>query len=229
MINDLVDREAIVKYIQERRNEDGGYTFCQGAESNAQDTYYATETLRKLGAQPRNVKRTITFMQSLQHTDGSFDSVKVAYYVATVLSRLGAGLTKPISNFVESLRSLIGKFNNREVHVEASSEFETLYYTVELLKKYSSLRNAIPLQKRLFEMQNSDGSFGDKRFSRIASTFYALKILKLLGAMLGDCTVFYDGSDNAKFHPEDLQLNLKYLLPSWFLKTHIMELWRLRF
>ena len=181
MIDDLADREAIVKYIQERQNEDGGYTFCQGAGSNAQDTYYATETLRKLDAQPRNVKRTITFMQSLQHTDGSFDSVKVAYYVATVLSRLGAGLTKPISNFVESLRSLIGKFNNQEVYVEASSEFETLYYTVELLKKYGSLRNAIPLQKRLFEMQNSDGSFGDKRFSRIASTFYALKILKILG------------------------------------------------
>jgi len=125
LIDDLVDREAVVKYIQERQNADGGYTFCQRAESNVQDTYYAIETLRPLGAQPRNVNRTIIFMQSLQHADGSFDSVKVAYYVTTVLSRLGAGLTKSISNFVESLRSLIGKFNNQEVYVEASSEFET--------------------------------------------------------------------------------------------------------
>jgi hypothetical protein len=30
-------------------------------------------------------------------------------------------------------------------------------------------------------MQNDDGSFGDKRFSGIASTFYALGILKLMG------------------------------------------------
>jgi len=160
---------------------DGGYTFCQGAESNAQDTYYAIETLRLLGVQPRNVNRIITFMQSLQHADGGFDSVKVAYYVTRVLSRLGAELTKPIGSFVESLGSLIDKFNNKEVYVEASSEFETLYYTVELLKNYGSIGNVVHLQEYLFEMQNSDGSFGDKRFSRIASTFYALKILKILG------------------------------------------------
>jgi len=124
-------------------------------------------------------------MQSLQHADGSFDSIKVAYYVTTVLSHLGAELTKPIGNFIESLKSLIDKFNDKEVYVEASSEFETLYYTVELLKNHGSLRNTVHLQKRLFEMQNSDGSFGDERFSRIASTFHALKILKLLGYEVG--------------------------------------------
>jgi len=124
-------------------------------------------------------------MQSLQHPDGGFDSVKVAYYVTTVLSRLGAELTRPICNFVESLKFLISKFHNQEVYVEAPSEFETLYYTVELLRKYSSLRSAVNVQKQLLEMQNSDGSFGDKRFSRIASTFYALKILKLLGYEVG--------------------------------------------
>ncbi|RLI02785.1 hypothetical protein DRO38_03535, partial [Candidatus Bathyarchaeota archaeon] len=39
----------------------------------------------------------------------------------------------------------------------------------------------VHLQKQISKLQNDDESFGNKRFSRIVSTFYALKILKLLG------------------------------------------------
>ena len=160
---------------------DGGYTFCQGAESNAQDTFYAIETLNILRVPPRNVDRTIKFMRDLQHSDGSFDSVQVAYYVTAVLSRLRAELAKPINSFLESLRALIEKFENQDVYIEAASEFETLYYAVELIKRHGSLQSIVQLQKQISKLQNNDGSFGNKRFSRIASTFYALKILKLLG------------------------------------------------
>ena len=40
--------------------------------------------------------------------------------------------------------------------------------------------------------------------------------------------MFYDGLDSAKFHPEDLRLNLRYLRPSWFLKTRIMGVMALK-
>ena len=102
-IDGVVDGKAIARYIQQRQNMDGGYTFCQGAESNAQDTFYAIETLDILRVRPRNVDRTIKFMRNLQHSDGGFDSVQVAYYVTAVLSRLGAEPAKPIRSFLESL------------------------------------------------------------------------------------------------------------------------------
>ena len=38
----------IVDYVVSRQNMDGGYTFCLGAESNAQDTYYGLATLQLL-------------------------------------------------------------------------------------------------------------------------------------------------------------------------------------
>jgi len=34
-IDGIVDGKSIARYIQQRRNLDGGYTFCQGAESDA--------------------------------------------------------------------------------------------------------------------------------------------------------------------------------------------------
>ena len=40
-----LDLKRIVDYVVNRQNDDGGYTFCQGAESNAQDTYYGLAIL----------------------------------------------------------------------------------------------------------------------------------------------------------------------------------------
>lgn len=178
-VSGIINREVVIEYIQQRQNVDCGYTFCQGAESNAQDTYYGIEVLDMLGVSPRNVDRTVKFMQNLQRSDGGF-SVQVAYYVTSVLSRFGAKLKKPINRFIESLPSLVEKFKGRDVYIEATSELETLRYVVELLKKYGSLRNTVQLQELVLNLQNRDGSFGSGRFSKIASTFYALKILKLL-------------------------------------------------
>jgi len=119
-------------------------------------------------------------LQSLQHSDGGFDSVKVAYYVVESLSHLGAKPLRTLDKFVESLRPLIENLGKSDVYVEAISEIEALYFAVEMLKSNGSLQDAIELQKQIFKMQNTDGSFGSKKFSRIASTFYALKTLKLL-------------------------------------------------
>jgi len=180
-IEDLVDAEAVVKYIQERQNTDGGYTFCRGAESNAQDTYYAIEILRLLNVQPRNTDRTVNFLKSLQHSDGRFDSVKVAYFVIASLSHLGDSPVKPIDKYAESIRSLIEDPQIQDVYIEATSEIESIYFAVNLLKRHGSSLSTDQIQKRLLSMQNADGSFGSERFSRIASTYYALKTLKVIG------------------------------------------------
>jgi hypothetical protein len=69
--------EKVTQYVQTRQNEDGGYSFAQGAESSAADTYYGIRILKMLGAETRNVSKTIEFMKRLQHEDGSFDSIGV--------------------------------------------------------------------------------------------------------------------------------------------------------
>ena len=174
-----MNTRAIVYYILERQNEDGGYTFARGAESNAQDSYYALEILRMLDAEPTNVDKTVRFVQGLQHSDGGFDSVKAAFYVITILSQLGAKPTKPIDQTTLSLEILIEGLENPHVYIEAISEIESIYLTVKLLNQLNLSSDRIV--KQILKIQNIDGSFGSRTFSRLASTFYALGILRLMG------------------------------------------------
>ena len=85
-----------------------------------------------------------------------------------------------------------------------------MYYAVELIKRHGSLQSIVQLQKQISKLQNNDGSFGNKRFSRIASTFYALKILKLLGYDIRKLHGVYDGLDYAKFQMECSPQNLRH-------------------
>jgi len=181
-IEDLVNTRSIVHYVLERQNKDGGYTFCRGAESNAQDTYYAIEILQMLGAQPRNVEKTLRFLQELQHNDGDFDSVKVAYYVIQSLSHTRHLPAKPLGRLYQSFEAIFAGLEHPDtyVDVEIVSEIESIHLTVELLKGLDFSIDAERATNLILSLRNSDGSFGSKRHSRIASTYHALKALKIL-------------------------------------------------
>jgi hypothetical protein len=91
-LNSILDDEARLKigrYVVDRQNQDGGYTFAQWTESSAQDTYLALQILQMLGVMPECRNDTIQFLQGLQKADGSYDSVKVAYYCVSGLSSFG--------------------------------------------------------------------------------------------------------------------------------------------
>lgn len=64
--------------------------------------------------------------------------------------------------------------------VETSSEIETTYIALKLLKLLET-----PLKptatKFILSLKNPDGSFGRRGYSRLASTYHALACLKLLG------------------------------------------------
>jgi len=47
--------KRIVAYVVSRQNDDGGYAFAQGLESNAQDTYYGLAILSLLGSRAQIV------------------------------------------------------------------------------------------------------------------------------------------------------------------------------
>jgi hypothetical protein len=165
----------------ERQNEDGGYTFAQWSESSAQDTYLALQILKILGTKPIHRERTIQFLKRLQNPDGSFDSIKVAYYVVESLYELGATADRDPTQFILSLQSPSGGFGSLDVDIEASSEIETTYLSLRLLKLLGREVQADRTVEFILGLRNLDGSFGRQGYSSLASVCYAVASLKLLG------------------------------------------------
>lgn len=64
--------------------------------------------------------------------------------------------------------------------MEIVSELESLHLAVDLVYAHNFPVNAEKVAKRVLSLRNGDGSFGCRRHSRIASTYYALEILKVL-------------------------------------------------
>jgi hypothetical protein len=171
----------IVGYVTQRQNDDGGYTFAQWSESSAQDTYFALEILKMLGVQPLRSKSTINFLKGLQHSDGSFDSVKVAYYVTRSLEELGTTPERGVEEYVLLAQNSASRLGSFEVNIEAASDVETLYLSLETLKLLGKPIESEAMPQRILNLRNHDGSFGKSGYSRLASVYYALASLKLLG------------------------------------------------
>jgi hypothetical protein len=172
--------EPIADYVVERQNADGGYTFAQWSESSAQDTYYALQILKMLGVQPAHTDRTIAFLRKLQHPDGGFDSIKVAYYVTTSLIELGATPERGFEKSILLAHSSLERLGSFEVNIEASSEIETTYLSLENLRLLGKPVETEPLAGLILRLRNPDGSFGRGGYSSMASVYYALASLKLL-------------------------------------------------
>ena len=172
---------SVVDYVTKRQNDDGGYTFAQWSESSAQDTYYALEILKMLGVQPSRSQSTIDFLKGLQHSDGGFDSVKVAYYVTRSLKELGTTPERGVEEYVLLAQNSASKLGSFEVNIEAASDVETLYLSLETLKLLGKPIESEAMPQRILNLRNHDGSFGKSGYSRLASVYYALASLKLLG------------------------------------------------
>ncbi len=173
----------VLRYIQRRQNEDGGYSFAQGAESSAADTYYGIQALKHSGpqAEPKNVTKTIDFMTRLQHEDGSFDSINVAYYVVRTLDELRAKPHRPFKDFVLSLQATHGGFGVLEADIESPSELEATYLSLALLRLVEHNLSFAKTKDIILAGQNSNGSFGTSGYSRAGATYHALASLSLLG------------------------------------------------
>jgi hypothetical protein len=176
-----ISTAKVLRYIRERQNEDGGYSFAQGAESSAADTYYGIQTLKMLAAEPKNVAKTIDFMTRLQHEDGSFDSINVAYYVVRTLDELGAKPHRPFKDFILSLRATRGGFGVLKADIESPSELEATYLSLALLELLERDPSLAKTKDIILGGQNLDGSFGRYGYSKLGATYHALASLSLLG------------------------------------------------
>lgn len=178
---DALQGEKICRYVKDRQNQDGGYTFAQWTGSSAQDTYFALEILQMLGTAPDHREETTQFLEGLQNSDGSYESIKVAYYCTSALSNLHAKPLYDVTNFANSLKRSHGGFGSANADAETSSEFETTYFALFVLKSLDEIEQD-RVARFIVERVNPDGTFGSgSGYSTLASVHFAIASLELLG------------------------------------------------
>jgi hypothetical protein len=166
----------VVGYVISRQNADGGYTFCQYAESNAQDTYYGLAILDLLNTPFPNIKQTIKWLH-----DFVPDSSYSHYYIAKALKLCDEEPDKRLEDFLLSLRGSKGETGTIEVYVEVASEFETTFMITELFNMISIEFDRDKTLAWLISYQNNDGGFGAHKHSNLNSTYHAVASLSNLG------------------------------------------------
>ena len=165
-----------VSYVVDRQNEDGGYTFCQGTESNAQDTYYGLAILDLLETPFPNPKETLNWLQSFVP-----DSHYSHYYVAEALRLCNEKPQRSLKEFLLSLRFVRGELEADDVYVEVASEFELAFMITELLNIVDVEVDRQKTISWLLKYKNEDGGFGIRGLSNLNSTYHAVASLFNLG------------------------------------------------
>jgi hypothetical protein len=167
----------VVDYVVCRQNEDGGYTFCQDTESNAQDTYYGLAILDLLDVPFPNVEKTVEWLRSFVP-----DNLYSHYYVAKALKLCGEEPDeKVLKRFVLSLPIVRGEFGTVDVYAEVASEFLSVFMVTELVSMISIEIDSEKVVGWLLSFKNDDGGFGAHGHSNLNSTYHAVASLFNLG------------------------------------------------
>jgi len=177
--NQFVDSlwvKRIEDYVVKRQNDDGGFAFAQGLDSNAQDTYYGLGILQQLKIPFPRVKKTIKWLH-----DFVPDSHYSHYYIAKALKICGEKPQRSLKDFLLSFQSSKGELGTVDVYVEVASEFQFISMITELA---STVGVEISREKTihwLLSYQNIDEGFGAYGHSNLNSTYHAVASLFNLG------------------------------------------------
>jgi len=180
--------KRIVAYVVNRQNDDGGYAFAQGLDSNAQDIYYGLAVLSSLGSPFPHMDRTIEWLR-----DFDLGNIYSYYYIGKALTLCNKPLGCQFRDYVESAVSSRRYFGNVDVYVEVSSEFESTLMFLELASILKISPDGEEARRWLLRYRNKDGGFGAYGHSNINSTYYAvasLGLLKVDGSDLNDTVGF---------------------------------------
>jgi hypothetical protein len=168
--------KRIEDYVVKRQNDDGGYAFAQGLDSNAQDTYYGLTILDLLKVPFPRVKKTIKWLH-----DFVPDSHYSHYYIARGLKICGEKPHRSLKDLLLSLQSSKGEFGTVDVYIEVASEFQFISIITELANIVGVEINREKTTSWLLSYQNRDGGFGAHRHSNLNSTYHAVASLFNLG------------------------------------------------
>ena len=167
--------KRIVEYVVNRQNDDGGYAFAQGLESNAQDTYYGLVILNLLGSPFPNMEHTVEWLCNFD-----LSSIYSYYYVGKSLALCNKHVGSRFWDFMSSAISSGRYFRTVDVYVEVSSEFESTLMLLELASTLNIKMDGEEVKRWLLKHRNKDGGFGAYGYSNINSTYYAIASLNLL-------------------------------------------------
>jgi len=165
----------VLEYVTLRQNPDGGYIFAQGADSGAQDTYYALAIFNLLRKELPNLEATLDWLRKFPA-----DNVYAYFYVAKGLTLYNQQVDQRIVQRVLELRKPHGGYSEIDVNIEAYSEFEATYRATEVLRELHVPVDLEPTVQWLLNSMNVDGGFG-RGCSNLISTFHALSSLYKLG------------------------------------------------
>jgi hypothetical protein len=170
-----------VAYVVNRQNDDGGYAFAQGLDSNAQDTYYGLAVLNILGSPFPHLDRTIEWLR-----DFDLCSIYSYYYIGKALTLCNKHVGSQFRDYVETAVSSGRHFGNVDVYVEVSSEFESSLMFLELASILKISPDGEEARRWLLRYRNKDGGFGARGYSNINSTHHAIACLSLLNTTRRD-------------------------------------------
>jgi len=164
--------KKVEDYVVKRQNDDSGYAFAQGLDSNAQDTYYGLAILDLLKVPFPRVKKTIKWLR-----DFAPDSHYSHYYVAKALKLCGEKPQRSLKDFLLSLQSSKGELGTVDVYVEVASEFQFISMITELASMSGVEINREKTISWLLSYQNRNGGFGAREHSNLNSTYHAVSSL----------------------------------------------------
>ncbi|MCW3996125.1 MAG: hypothetical protein NWE98_08270 [Candidatus Bathyarchaeota archaeon] len=180
-LSDTVWVKKVIDYVVNRQNDDGGYTFCQGTESSAQDTYYGLAILNLLDVKFPNVEKTVRFLNEL-----NLDTVYSDYYIAKSLLMCNEKINAKLTAQITSRLSSQGYYGSVSIFSEVASEFITTLMSIELAGIVKVNVHSQEIINWLLQFRNNDGCFGTHGLSNINSTYYAVASLSLLKHDLND-------------------------------------------
>ena len=161
-----------VNYVVSRQNGDGGYSFCQGTESNLQDTYYGLAILNLLKMPLPNVEQTIKWLN--QFPVSNLHSLR---YAAKALGLCGQNPGIVGGKFLQYSKTLLEAIDVR-LWV---AEFKVIYMITELVNTLCAQIEREEISRCLTSYQNEDGGFGVQGYSDLTSTYYATMSLFNIG------------------------------------------------
>lgn len=164
--------KRVLAYVTVRQNSDGGYNFCQGIESGAQDTYYALAIFDILDFPKPSIEATVRWLRVFPA-----DNIYGYFYVAKGLILGGGQVDDALVSRVLALRRPHGGFGEIDVDIEAYSEFESTYMATEILRELKVAFDQEPTIRWLLGHLNPDGGFGARGYSNLVSTFHAVASL----------------------------------------------------
>jgi hypothetical protein len=165
----------VINYVKSRQNVDGGYTFVEENDSNAQDTYYGLAILKLVGSPFPNVDKTVEWLREFK-----LGSIYSYYYIGKALSLCDEGLDDRFHKYLVSAIASKKHFGSVDVYVEVASEFRATHMVLELANLLDVDPTSNGVAKWLLEYKNGDGGIGARKHSNINSTYYATASLRLL-------------------------------------------------